>query len=67
MIIPITRKIDKSGRVTIPVEILNCLGWKENTEVRFEVSKTGSLIIRKSKLKDFKTDENIDLQLDEGS
>lgn len=43
-----TRKIDSRGRVTIPPQALEALNFKPGDDVYYEITKAGSLVIKKA-------------------
>lgn len=44
-----TKTIDSKGRITIPPDTLRVLNFKAGDKVYFEVTKSGSLVVRKVK------------------
>lgn len=48
-LVRVTKTVDSKGRITIPPDTLKLLDLKPGDKVYFEVSKSGSLIMRKVK------------------
>lgn len=48
-IVRTTKEIDSRGRIKIPPETLQALKLKPGDKVYFEITKTGSLVIKKAK------------------
>lgn len=44
-----TVKIDNKGRILIPKRVKEVLGFKQGMEFDLEITKVGSLVLRKSK------------------
>ena len=50
------RVLGKRGRVNIPVEIREKLGWSDNDILSFEVQSNGTLLVRKEQINAEKKD-----------
>lgn len=48
-LVRVTKTIDSKGRITIPTDTFKKLDFKPGDKVYFEVTRTGSLVIRKAK------------------
>lgn len=54
----VTRKVDRLGRIIVPIEMRRVLGWETGTEIEFWTE--GNTVVLKAPKKEQKTNDALD-------